>query len=83
MLLINVKMLTVVGILTSVSRINYWILSSEPLNSIYMGYFSIYEQLNFKLSCVEHEKFYNLGTTSWIDDLNILTFTYVLTYKIT
>ena len=52
---------TIVGILTFISRINYRLRSSKP--SIYLGYFSIYEDLNFKLSRVEHDKkFYNLGT---------------------
>ena len=47
-LLINVKMPTIVGILTFISKINYRLLSSKPLISIYLGYFSIYEQLKFQ-----------------------------------
>ena len=46
-LLINVKMPTIVGILTFISRINYRHLSSKPSTSIYLGYFGIYEQFKF------------------------------------
>ena len=44
-LLINVKMPTIVGILTFMSRINYCFLSFEF--STNFGYFNIYEQLKF------------------------------------
>ena len=47
-LLINVKMPTIVGILTFISRINYRLWCSKPLISIYLGYFSIYEDLKFQ-----------------------------------
>ena len=46
-LLINVKMPTIVGILTFISRINYKLWSSKCSISIYLGYFSIYEQFKF------------------------------------
>ena len=46
-LLINVKMPTVVGILTFMSRINYQILKYKPEFSTHFDYFSIYEQLKF------------------------------------
>ena len=46
-LLINVKMPTIVGILTFMSRINYWFLSFETEFSTNFGYFNIYEQLKF------------------------------------
>ena len=46
-LLINVKMPTIVGILTFMSRINYKFLSFEPEFSNNFDYFSIYEQLKF------------------------------------
>ena len=46
-LLINVKMPTIVGILTFISRINYRLWSSKPSISIYFGYFSIHEDLKF------------------------------------
>ena len=49
-LLINVKMPTVVGILTFISRINYRLWSSKLSISIYLGYLGIYQQLNFMLS---------------------------------
>ena len=55
-LLINVKMPTIVGILTFISMINT---TSERLKARYIlicRYFSIYEQLEFMLSWVEHEK---------------------------
>ena len=45
MQLINVKMPTIVGILTFISMINYRLCLSKPEISIYLGYFSIYEQL--------------------------------------
>ena len=48
-LLINVKMLTVAGILTFMSSINYWpwlwFIYTE--NSIESGYFDIYEDFKF------------------------------------
>ena len=47
-LLINVKMPTIVGILTFISRINYRLWSSKPEISIYFGYFSIYEHFKFQ-----------------------------------
>ena len=46
-LLINVKMPTIVGILTFMSRINYWFLSFETEFSTIFDYFNIYEQLKF------------------------------------
>ena len=46
-LLINVKMPTIVGILTFISRINFQILRYEPVFSTNFDYFSIYEQLKF------------------------------------
>ena len=49
-LLINVKMPTIVGILTFMSRINYLFLSFEPEFSTNFYYFNIYEQLKFVLS---------------------------------
>ena len=44
-LLINVKMPTIVGILTFMSRINYQNLRYEPKFSTNFDYLSIYEQL--------------------------------------
>ena len=46
-LLINVKMPTIVGILTFMSRINYRLWSSKPSISVYLGYFGIYEKFKF------------------------------------
>ena len=46
-LLINVKMPTIVGILTFMSRMNHRLWSSKISISIYLGYYSIYEQLKF------------------------------------
>ena len=46
-LLINVKMPTIVGILTFMSRINYLLFSTEPEFSTNFDYFNIYEQLKF------------------------------------
>ena len=64
-LLINVKMPTVVGILTFISRINDWLLWFKPAISIDFGYFSIYEQLKFHAQLSwEREKFYNLWARS-------------------
>ena len=44
---INVKMPTIVGILTFMSRINYQFLRFEPEFSTNFDCFSIYEQLKF------------------------------------
>ena len=46
-LLINVKMPTIVGILTFISRINYCLVGSMPEFSVDFGYFSIYELMKF------------------------------------
>ena len=46
-LLINVKMPTIVGILTFISRINYRLWQSEPEISTNFGYFSNYERFKF------------------------------------
>ena len=46
-LLINVKMPTIVGILTFISRINYKFLSFESEFSTNFDHFNIYEQLKF------------------------------------
>ena len=43
-LLINLKMPTIVGILTFISRINDRLWSCKSSISIYLGYFGIYEQ---------------------------------------
>ena len=47
-LLINVKMPTIVGILTFMSRINYQFLRFEPDFSTTFDYFSIYQQCKFR-----------------------------------
>ena len=47
-LLINVKMPTIVSILTFISRINYRLWSSKPSISIYLGYFCVYDDLKFQ-----------------------------------
>ena len=59
-LLINVKMPTIVGILTFMSRINYQFLSFEPEFSTNFDYFNIYKQLKFP----EHEFFF-ITYTKW------------------
>ena len=46
-LLINVKMPTIVGILTFISRINYCLMEFMPDFSTDFGYFGIYELLKF------------------------------------
>ena len=46
-MLINVKMPTVVGILTFISRINYCLMGYLPEFSTDFGYFSFYELLKF------------------------------------
>ena len=60
-LLINVKMPTIVGILTFISRINdrlYWF---KPENSIDFGSFKIYEHFKFHAQLSwDWKKFYNL-----------------------
>ena len=48
-LLINVKMPTIVGILTFISRINCKLWSSKFSISILLGYFGIYEQFKFHI----------------------------------
>ena len=58
-LLINVKMLTMVDILTFISRINWRFWLFRPKISIYLDYviMSIFmDNFNFSLSCAEHEK---------------------------
>ena len=46
-LLINVKMPTIVGILTFISRINDYLLRFKPEIFIDFGYYSINEQFKF------------------------------------
>ena len=62
-LLINVKMPTIVGILTFISRINTASERLKARNFFICWYFSFYEQLKF---CAQltwaWKKFYNLGT---------------------
>ena len=57
-LLINVKMPTIVGILTFMSMINTTAERLKARNLFICQYFSFYEQLKFhaQLSQVEHEK---------------------------
>ena len=60
-LLINVKMSTIVGILTFICMINTASESLEPRKIFVFQHLEFYEQLKFMLICVEHEKsFYNL-----------------------
>ena len=47
MLHINVKMPTIAGILTFISRINYRLWLSKPKISTNYGYFSNYEHFKF------------------------------------
>ena len=65
-LLINVKMPTIVGILTFMSRKNSILHLSEPDKSWISWYFYAYEHLKFhaQLSWAQ-KKFYNLGPRSW------------------
>ena len=54
----NVKMPTIVGILTFISMINTTSERLKARNFLIYWYFSLYEQLKFRaqLSLVEHEK---------------------------
>ena len=62
-LLINVKMPTTVGILTFISRINYWLGCSKLKFLIIWTISIIMSSLNFMLSRVEHENiYYNLSS---------------------
>ena len=47
-LLINVKMPTIVGILTFISKMNYRLWSSKPSISIYLGYFDYNVKYEFQ-----------------------------------
>ena len=46
-LLINIKMPTMVDILTFISRINFRLQHSKSMITIYLGYLVIYEQFEF------------------------------------
>ena len=59
-MLINGKMLTIVGILTFINMINTTSDRLKALNFFICLYFSFYEQLKFVLRWV-WKKFYNLG----------------------
>ena len=75
-LLINVKMPTIVGILTFISRINDWLLWFKPEISIDFAHFRIYEQLKFHAQLSwERKKFYNLGAWS------LLTFYFFIFHR--
>ena len=57
---INVKMPTIVGILTLISRIDTTFESFKVKKSLFFNHFHFYQQLKFH--AVEHEKtFHNLG----------------------
>ena len=61
-LLINVKMPTIVGILTVISMINTTTERLKARNFFICPYFSFYEQLKFPFSVeLSMKKFYNLG----------------------
>ena len=55
-LLINVKMPTIVGVLTFMSRINYQFLSFEPEFSTILSISAFISSVNFMLSSAELEK---------------------------
>ena len=55
-MLINVKMLTIVGILTFISMINTTSERIKARNFRICGYFSFYEQLKFRAQLSWHEK---------------------------
>ena len=55
-LLINVKMPTIVGILTFISRKNSILGLSEPKKAEFLNIFILTSILNFMLNSVEHEK---------------------------
>ena len=62
-LLINVKMPTIVGILTFISMINTTFETWESKKLLYIQYFSFYKHLKYHAQLIEHEKsFYNLWT---------------------
>ena len=60
-MLINVKIPTIIGILTFIGMINTTSESLKAITVLIFQYFSFYEQLKFHAQLVEHEKFYNLG----------------------
>ena len=65
-LLINVKMPTIVGILTFINRINTTFESFKVRKFFIFHHFSFYEQLKFHaLLSWAWKKFYNLGARSW------------------
>ena len=59
-LLINVKMPTIVGILTFMSGENSVLCLSEPKKAEFLGYFYTYEHLKCSTELTMN-KFYNLG----------------------
>ena len=63
--LINVKMTTIIGILTYMSGKNSIIGLTEPKKAEFLDIFILMSILNFMLNRVEYEKkFYNLGARS-------------------
>ena len=55
-MLINVKMPTIVGILTFISLINITNESLKARKAFVFQHFSFYEQLKFHAPLIEHEK---------------------------
>ena len=80
---INVKMPTIVGILTFISMINKTTKGLKAIQAITFWHFSLYEQLNFhvQLSLIQR-KFYNLRgqtvpflyftTVSWFNSISVM-----------
>ena len=65
-LLINIKMPTIVGILTLISMINRTSKRLKARNFFICGYFSFLSSWNFVLSWVEHEKVLYPRDLDWI-----------------
>ena len=67
-LLIKVKMPTIVGILTSMSRKNSILCLSVPKNAEILDILILTSIKNVMLRRVEHDLFYNFGTISPKED---------------
>ena len=67
-LLINVKVSTIVGILTLMSRVNNQLYYMKQENSFDSDYFNIYVLLKFHTQ-LSIKKFYNLGPSTYIEKM--------------
>ena len=80
-LFINVKMPTIIGILTLISMINTTSSRLKARNFFICQYFSFYEQLKFCAKLIEHENFFIISGPGCTNKISPNEYLFCILYK--